>query len=72
MHQRTVTRLDLTHRLGSVLAAAEGAKLAFAEAGVAPEIAEGLIPFNPVVLARRLVAQTALSTRQSIKKRGAS
>jgi len=67
-----VTRLDLTQRLGSVLAAAEGAKLAFAEAGVAPEIADGLTPFNPVVLARRLVAQTTLGTQQSTKKRGAS
>jgi flagellar biosynthesis protein FlhF len=67
-----VTRLDLTHRLGSVLAAAEAAKLGFAEAGIAPEIADGMIPFNPVVLARRLIAQTTLSPHQSIQKRGAS
>jgi flagellar biosynthesis protein FlhF len=67
-----VTRLDLTHRLGSVLAAAEAARLGFAEAGVAPEIAEGMIPFNPVVLARRLIAQTTLSPQQPLQKRGAS
>jgi flagellar biosynthesis protein FlhF len=67
-----VTRLDLTHRLGSVLAAADAAKLAFAEAGIAPEIADGMVPFNPVVLARRLIAQTTLSPHQSIRKRGAS
>jgi flagellar biosynthesis protein FlhF len=67
-----VTRLDLTHRLGSVLAAADAARLGFAEAGVAPEIADGMIPFNPVVLARRLIAQTTLSPQQTIQKRGAS
>ena len=67
-----VTRLDLTHRLGSVLAAADSARLGFAEAGVAPEIADGMIPFNPVVLARRLIAQTTLSPQQPLQKRGAS
>jgi len=67
-----VTRLDLMHRLGSVLAAAEAARLGFAEAGVAPEIADGMIPFNPVVLARRLIAQTTLSPQQPMQKRGAS
>jgi flagellar biosynthesis protein FlhF len=67
-----VTRLDLTHRLGSVLAAGDAARLGFAEAGVAPEIADGMIPFNPVVLARRLIAQTTLSPQQPLQKRGAS
>jgi flagellar biosynthesis protein FlhF len=67
-----VTRLDLTHRLGSVLAAAEAARLGFAEAGIAPEISGGMIPFNPVVLARRLIAQTTLSPQQPMQKRGAS
>ena len=68
----TVTRLDLTNRLGSVLAAAEGAKLAFAEAGTAPEIADGLVPLNPVVLARRLLAQAPIEQRLPLKKRGTS
>lgn len=67
-----VTRLDLTHRLGSVLAGAAGAKLAFCEAGVAPEIADGLSPFNPMVLARRLLAQAELADHPPLKKRGAS
>jgi hypothetical protein len=31
-----------------------------------------MIPFNPVVLARRLIAQTTLSPQQPIQKRGAS
>jgi flagellar biosynthesis protein FlhF len=67
-----VTRLDLTHRLGSVLAAADAARLGFAEAGVGPEIADGMVPFNPVVLARRLIAQTTLSPHLPLQKRGAS
>jgi flagellar biosynthesis protein FlhF len=67
-----VTRLDLTHRLGSVLAAAAAAKLAFSEAGIAPEIADGLSPFNPMVLARRLLAQAELAEHPPLKKRGAS
>jgi flagellar biosynthesis protein FlhF len=68
----TVTRLDLTHRLGSVLAAAEGARLAFADAGIAPDIADGLIPFNPLALARLLLAKTALPHQQPTKRRGTS
>jgi len=67
-----VTRLDLTSRLGSVLAAADTAKLGFAEAGVAPEISNGMTPCNPVVLARRLIAQTSLRPHRSVLKRGAS
>jgi flagellar biosynthesis protein FlhF len=67
-----VTRLDLTHRLGSVLAAAEGARLGFAEAGIAPDIADGLIPFTPATLARLLLAKTILPHQQPIKRRGTS
>ncbi|HUK08706.1 MAG TPA: AAA family ATPase [Stellaceae bacterium] len=66
----TATRLDLTHRLGSVLAAAEGARLAFAEAGVSADIADGLIPFAPLALARLLLAKTALPHQQPAKRRG--
>lgn len=67
-----VTRLDRTHRLGSLLAAAAGAKIAFAEVGVSPMIADGLVPCNPVALARRLLAQAAFSETLPIKKRGMS
>jgi len=67
-----VTRLDLTHRLGSILAAAEGARLAFAEAGIAPDIADGLVPMTSTLLARLLLARTALPDQQPIKRRGTS
>jgi len=48
------TRLDVARRLGSVLAAAE-AGLALAEAGIGPGAADGMIPFTPDLLARRLM-----------------
>jgi flagellar biosynthesis protein FlhF len=49
-----VTRLDLTRRLGSVLAAAS-AGLALTEAGVGPGAADGLLPITPEWLAARLM-----------------
>jgi flagellar biosynthesis protein FlhF len=65
------TRLDLTHRLGSLLTAAEASKLAFAELGVAPSVADGLVVCNPVTLARRLLAHTVFPEHQTQMKRGA-
>ncbi len=50
------TRLDIARRLGGVLAAAaEG--LALAEAGVGPQVAEGLVPLTPARLAARLMGE---------------
>jgi flagellar biosynthesis protein FlhF len=64
-----VTRLDMVQRLGSVIAAADALRLGFAEAGVAPDIANGLTPFNPVVLARLILPKPA-QQRQANAKRG--
>jgi flagellar biosynthesis protein FlhF len=50
-----VTQLDATRRLGSVLAATQNVGLGFAEAGIAPDIADGLTPFTPGLLARLLL-----------------
>jgi flagellar biosynthesis protein FlhF len=50
-----VTQLDATRRLGSVLAMIEAAKLGLAEAGIASDIADGLLPFTSVLLARLLL-----------------
>ena len=50
-----VTQLDATRRLGSVLAIAEMTRLAFAEAGIAPDIADGIMPFTPELLAHLLL-----------------
>ncbi|MGH7042119.1 MAG: GTP-binding protein [Acetobacteraceae bacterium] len=48
------TRLDQTRRLGGVLAAAEAGGLAFAEGGIGPNAADGLVPITPEFLAERL------------------
>lgn len=49
------TGLDIAHRLGALLAAAEAGRLAFCEASRSPRIAEGLKPLNPLSLARLLL-----------------
>ena len=54
------TRLDLARRLGGVLAAAAAGPLALAEAGIGPGAADGLIPFTPDDLARRLLADRSV------------
>jgi flagellar biosynthesis protein FlhF len=50
-----VTQLDATRRLGSVLTMADAAGLAFAEAGIASDIADGLVPLTPALLAKLLL-----------------
>ncbi len=54
-----VTRLDTVRRLGSVIAVAHALSLGLAEAGIAPDIADGLIPFTPKLLARLLLPKGA-------------
>ncbi len=49
------TRLDVTRRLGGVLAACS-AGLPLAEAGIGPGAADGLVSFTPAFLAARLAA----------------
>jgi flagellar biosynthesis protein FlhF len=50
------TRLDVTRRLGAVLAAAHAGGLALSEAGIGPGAADGLVPMTPGLLAERLLA----------------
>jgi flagellar biosynthesis protein FlhF len=52
-----VTRLDAARRLGSVLVAADTAKLKFSDLSVTPHVADGLNPVNPVSLARLLIPE---------------
>jgi flagellar biosynthesis protein FlhF len=49
-----VTRLDLAHRLGSVIAAAAASRLPLVEAGIGDGAADGLVPFTASLLAARL------------------
>lgn len=51
------TRLDMVHRLGSQLAAADAAQLSFCDSSQTPDIARGLTPLNPVALARLLMPE---------------
>ncbi len=48
------TRLDLTRRLGAVMAAARAGGLTLTEAGIGPGAADGLVPLTPAFLAARL------------------
>lgn len=50
------TRLDSTRRLGAVLAAADAGPLLLTEAGIGPEVVDGLEPLSPARLAARLAA----------------
>lgn len=58
-----VTRLDMVHRLGSILAAAADSRLSFCDAGIGPDIAQGLTPLNPVALARLIMPEAIQPTR---------
>jgi len=53
------TRIDLARRLGSLVAVAHGSRLALAEAGVAPGVADGLVPLGPDTFARLLIPADA-------------
>lgn len=50
-----VTRLDITRRLGSLLAIANRARLSFCDASVSSKVAEGLTTLNPMALARMII-----------------
>lgn len=50
-----VTQLDATRRLGSMLTALAETDLAVAEAGIAPDIADGLVPLTAALLAHLLL-----------------
>ena len=60
------TRLDMVHRLGSQLAAADAARLSFCDASLAADIAKGLIPLNPVALARLLMPEATQAGVQQV------
>ncbi|MEO5375866.1 MAG: GTP-binding protein [Alphaproteobacteria bacterium] len=53
------TRLDLTRRLGGILAAAAAGDLMFSDVSVNPHVANGLYPINPDSLAQLIVPSDA-------------
>jgi flagellar biosynthesis protein FlhF len=52
------TKLDLARRLGSVLAAADSARLALAEFSATPDVADGLTSFSAAELTKFLLPDT--------------
>lgn len=49
------TRLDMTRRLGAILAAADAGQLMFSEVSLNPHVATGLCAVNPVSMARLIL-----------------
>lgn len=52
------TRLDMTRRLGAVLAAADAGQFMFSDVSINPHVANGLCSITPVTMARLLVPPT--------------
>jgi flagellar biosynthesis protein FlhF len=65
-----VTRLDMTQRLGSVMSAADGLRLALSEASATADVANGLTPFNAVVLARLLLPKPPERQQRANARKG--
>lgn len=61
-----VTRLDITRRLGGVLAAGSIGRLALAEAGIGPGAADGMVALTPALLSARLL-QTKLPSPERLQ-----
>lgn len=53
-----VTRVDGVRRLGALVTVAEATGLALADVGISPQVSDGLMPLNPVSLARLLLPET--------------
>ena len=49
------TRLDMTRRLGAIIAGAEAGQLMFSEVSLNPHVATGLCAINPVSMARMIL-----------------
>jgi flagellar biosynthesis protein FlhF len=59
------TRLDAARRLGGVLMAAKAGPLALTEAGIGPEVADGLETLTPEGLASRLLSSAQNASAQN-------
>jgi flagellar biosynthesis protein FlhF len=64
-----VTRLDMVRRLGSMLAAADAATLAFSDCSMTAAVADGLNPIDPMGLAKMLMPEPVpQSTAQQVTR----
>ena len=66
-----VTRIDAARRFGGVLSAAQAGGLALMAASASPSISDGLLPFNPISLARLLLPARA-AFEHTVAARGTS
>lgn len=64
-----VTRLDMTRRFGSLLAAAAAGRLTFADVGISPFVADGLAAVNPVSLARLMLPPAGANAMEASEQR---
>jgi len=62
------TRLDVARRLGGIVMAAKAGPLALTEAGIGPEVADGLEALTPEGLASRLLSSAQRGTATSGKE----
>jgi flagellar biosynthesis protein FlhF len=65
-----LTRLDITRRLGSILAVAYQSKLPICGANFSNNVTEPLQPLNPVSMAKLLLPQTARAQQSKPKSTG--
>jgi flagellar biosynthesis protein FlhF len=56
------TRLDMSRRLGGLISAAHTGGLSFADAGTAAQVADGLTPLSPRILATYFMPNKKVST----------
>ncbi|PZP57115.1 MAG: GTPase [Micavibrio aeruginosavorus] len=56
------TRLDMARRLGGLISAAHQGGLSFADAGIASQVADGLTPLTPRILANYFMPNKTVST----------
>jgi flagellar biosynthesis protein FlhF len=65
-----LTRLDMTRRLGSLLAIAYEARLSFSDISATPQVAEGLSALNATSLARLLLPNHVQHAARTAKQTG--
>jgi len=66
------TRLDMARRLGGILAAADQGQLMFSEVTISPHVANGLIPLQPLSLARLILPRRNQDFVQPAQMSGSS
>lgn len=62
------TKLDIARRFGGILSAAQAGGMALMAAGMSPNIGDGLMPINPVALARLFLPGWAASEQTGLAR----